>query len=107
MTKIKIGPFSWTVNDFCRGWIITGQTGSGKTVCAIKTIMSALFKDCPNWGGVIVDQKGQFYRIVEEIARNFKAKNKLVILDVNDETNKYNLLSYIFLVNRLSSFEFQ
>ena len=94
LTKIKIGPFSWTVNDFCRGWIITGQTGSGKTVCAIKTIMSALFKDCPNWGGVIVDQKGQFYRVVEEIVKNFKARNKLIILDINDETNQYNLLSY-------------
>ncbi len=95
LTKIKIGPFSWDVNDFCRGWIITGQTGSGKTVCAIKTILAALFRDCPNWGGVIVDQKGQFYRITEEIANNFNMSEKLVILQLGERAkHQFNLLSY-------------
>ena len=95
LTKIKIGPFSWTVNDFCRGWLITGQTGSGKTVCGIKTIMSSLFKDAPNWGGVIVDQKGQFHKVVNEVAQNFKSTDKLIMLEVGPEAkNKYNLLSY-------------
>ena len=46
---ITVGPFEWTQNDFCRGWLITGQTGSGKTVCAIKTIITSLFRDCPEW----------------------------------------------------------
>lgn len=93
--KIKIGPFAWTVNDFCRGWLITGQTGSGKTACAIKTILHALFKDCPDWGGVVVDQKGQFYEIVAGIAKHYKCEEKLVILRVGDNPQaKYNLLSY-------------
>ncbi len=92
---ITVGPFSWSENDFCRGWLITGQTGSGKTVCAIKTIITSLFRDCPKWGGAIVDQKGQFYEVVREVAANFDAVNKLVVLRIGkDVENKYNLLSY-------------
>ena len=92
---ITVGPFEWTQNDFCRGWLITGQTGSGKTVCAIKTIITSLFRDCPEWGGVVVDQKGQFYEVVREVANNFEVAKKLIVLRVgNDAKNKYNLLSY-------------
>jgi len=92
---IKVGPFSWSENDFCRGWLITGQTGSGKTVCAIKTIITSLFRDCPKWGGAVVDQKGQFYEVVREVAENFDAVDKLVILRIEKGAKKkYNLLSY-------------
>jgi len=92
---IRVGPFKWTQNDFCRGWLITGQTGSGKTVCAIKTIITSLFRDCPDWGGAVVDQKGQFYEVIREVAANFKATDKLIVLRVGKDTqNKYNLLSY-------------
>lgn len=92
---ITVGPFEWTQNDFCRGWLITGQTGSGKTVCAIKTIITSLFRDCPEWGGAIVDQKGQFYEVVKEVASTFDMEEKLIVLRVgNDAKNRYNLLSY-------------
>ena len=93
--KIKVGPFKWTKNDFCRGWLITGQTGSGKTVCAIKTIITSLFRDCPEWGGAVVDQKGQFYEVIKEVASTFYMEDKLVVLRVGEDSqNKYNLLSY-------------
>ncbi|MDD5728520.1 MAG: type IV secretory system conjugative DNA transfer family protein [Victivallales bacterium] len=93
--KITVGPFSWTQNDFCRGWLITGQTGSGKTACAIKTIITSLFRDCPDWGGAVVDQKGQFHEVVREVADNFAAAGKLVVLRTGKNAkNKYNLLSY-------------
>jgi Type IV secretory system Conjugative DNA transfer len=93
--KITVGPFTWTQNDFCRGWLITGQTGSGKTVCAIKTIITSLFRDCPKWGGAVVDQKGQFYEVVREVASTFAVEDKLVVLRVRENAkNKYNLLSY-------------
>ena len=92
---IRIGPFCWTQNDFCRGWLITGQTGSGKTVCGIKNIITSLFRDCSDWGGAVVDQKGQFYKVVSEIAANFKVPEKLVVLRLGKNAkNKYNLLSY-------------
>jgi len=93
--KIAVGPFKWTKNDFCRGWLITGQTGSGKTICAIKTIITSLFRDCPDWGGAVVDQKGQFYELVRKVAATFDAEDKLVVLRVRENArNKYNLLSY-------------
>ena len=28
---VRLAGFSWTRDDFCRGWLITGDTGSGKT----------------------------------------------------------------------------
>ncbi|MFA6716712.1 MAG: type IV secretory system conjugative DNA transfer family protein [Victivallaceae bacterium] len=93
--EITVGPFSWTHNDFCRGWLITGQTGSGKTVCAVKTIITSLFRDCPEWGGAVVDQKGQFYEVVSEVAKRYGAAKKLVVLRTGKKAkNKYNLLSY-------------
>ena len=93
--EITVGPFSWTHNDFCRGWLITGQTGSGKTVCAVKTIITSLFRDCPEWGGAVVDQKGQFYEVVSEVAKRYGAAKKLVVLRTGKKAkNRYNLLSY-------------
>ena len=94
--KISIAGFKWTINDFCRGWLITGQTGSGKTACAIRNILHALFTDVPDWGGAVVDQKGQFYEIVAGIARHYNQSDKLVILRVGPEESpaRYNILSY-------------
>jgi len=34
--------------------------GCGKNVCDVKTIITSLFRDCPEWGGAVVDQKGHF-----------------------------------------------
>ena len=93
--KIKIENFAWSINDFCRGWLITGQTGSGKTACAIRTILHALFQNVPEWGGAIVDQKGQFYEIVAGTARHYGMEDKLCILRIGgDSLAKYNILSY-------------
>lgn len=94
--KIRIAGFTWSLNDFCRGWLITGQTGSGKTACAIRNILHALFSDVPDWGGAVVDQKGQFYEIVAGIARHYNLADKLVILRVGPEQSpaRYNILSY-------------
>ena len=94
--KISIAGFKWTINDFCWGWLITGQTGSGKTACAMRNILHALFTVVPDWGGAVVDQKGQFYEIVAGIAHHYHLENKLVILRVGPEESpaRYNILSY-------------
>lgn len=94
---INFAGLKWTINDFCRGVLITGQTGSGKTACAMRNILYALFRDVPNWGGAVVDLKGQFYEIVLEVAKRFKSEDKLIILRVDDTEQvkiAYNLLSY-------------
>ncbi|MEO6875454.1 MAG: hypothetical protein ABI222_11605, partial [Opitutaceae bacterium] len=49
---LRLGGFSWTLDDFCRGWLITGQIGTGKTSGAINTMLWQISRSCPNWGGV-------------------------------------------------------
>ena len=66
----RIKNFKWNLNDFCRGWLITGKTGSGKTASAIAHIIHQLFlrvnpkNGFKPWGGVAVDQKGNFFQII-------------------------------------------
>jgi hypothetical protein len=103
----KLKGFAWDSNDFCRGWLITGKTGSGKTTGAIMHLMRQVFLRCdgrengiPKWGGVAVDQKGDFWEIVEGFAKAFKREEDLVMLKTRRDENdappryKFNLLSY-------------
>ena len=104
----RLKGFNWDLNDFCRGWLITGKTGSGKTASAIAHILHQLFqrvkpeKGLKHWGGVAVDQKGNFFKIIEDIAGNYQQSERLVTLQVRPQNApknwkakyKYNLLSY-------------
>ena len=101
-TIIRFGKLKWDLNDFCRGWSITGRTGSGKTASAIMRILHQLFKNYINWGGLAVDEKGNFHEILTGISSHYKLKNKLINLQVRPEfapkewspKYKFNLLSY-------------
>ncbi len=57
---LRLGGFSWTIEDFCRGWLITGETGSGKTLGAVNAMLWGVSTNCPTWGGVCVDDKGLY-----------------------------------------------
>ena len=99
---VRFKNLSWNLNDFCRGWLITGKTGSGKTASAIMRILHQLFTNTPNWGGLVVDEKGSFFKILADVAENYKIKDKLITLQVRPDTAptnwtpkfKFNLLSY-------------
>ena len=58
---LRMGELKWSMDDFCRGWLITGRAGTGKTTAAINQMLWQVSKSCPNWGGVCVDDKGLYW----------------------------------------------
>lgn len=79
---LRLGGFSWTREDFCRGWLITGQIGTGKTAGAINTMLWQLTKNCPNWGGVCVDDKGVYWETLSRMLRHLGREDDLILLQV-------------------------
>ncbi|MES2309315.1 MAG: type IV secretion system DNA-binding domain-containing protein [Verrucomicrobiota bacterium] len=79
---LRMAGMEWTLEDFVRGWLITGKTGSGKTAAAICNIMKQLFENVPNWGGLCVDQKGLFYKILQKAAKSFGMEDRIILLKV-------------------------
>lgn len=79
---LRLGGFQWTLEDFCRGWLVTGQVGSGKTSGAINTMMWEVSKNCPSWGGVCVDDKGLYWETLTHMLRQVGRENDLILLQV-------------------------
>jgi hypothetical protein len=79
---LRLGGFSWTREDFCRGWLITGQIGTGKTSGAINTMLWQLCKNCPGWGGVCVDDKGLYWETLSKMLRQLGREQDLILLQV-------------------------
>jgi hypothetical protein len=76
---------TWNLEDFCRNWLITGRTGSGKTAAGIANIMAQLFEHVPGWGGLCIDQKGLFYRMLIKMASHFDREKDVVLLQVRPD----------------------
>jgi hypothetical protein len=83
---LRLGGFSWTLEDFCRGWLITGETGSGKTLGGINTLLWQVSKNCPRWGGVCVDDKGLYAETLAVMLERVGRKEDLLVLQVRPES---------------------
>ena len=81
-TVLKLGGFSWRLEDFCRGWLITGQIGTGKTTAAINTMLWQVSRNCPRWGGVCVDDKGLYWETLTPMLRHLGREKDLILLQV-------------------------
>jgi hypothetical protein len=82
---LRLGGYSWDIFSFCRGWLITGQVGTGKTVAAINTMLWQVSKNCPNWGGVCVDDKGVYWETLSGMLGNLGRKSDLILLQVRPD----------------------
>lgn len=98
---VRLHGFTWTREDFCRGWLITGDTGSGKTRSGITPLLYQVFQNDPHWGGLCIDDKGIYWETISEMARHFNRQNDLILLQVRPEAaghewtprHTYNLAS--------------
>lgn len=79
---LRLGGFSWRLEDFCRGWLITGQVGTGKTSAAVNTMLWQVSQRCPTWGGVCVDDKGLYWETLTPMLRHLGRENDLILLKV-------------------------
>ena len=84
-TILRIGGLKWTMDDFCRGWLITGRTGTGKTTAAINRMLWQVSKNCPTWGGVCMDDKGLYWETLSSMFRQLGRQNDLILLQVRPE----------------------
>lgn len=98
---VKFGNLEWDDRDFPRGWSITGETGSGKTEAAFKSLFIQLCLNRPEWGGVLVDQKGNLHEEMASILSDLQMSDKALLLKTRPRgaaedwvpVNKFNLLS--------------
>jgi hypothetical protein len=82
---LRLGGFAWTTEDFCRGWLITGETGSGKTLGGVNTMLWQVSRNCGNWGGVCVDDKGLYAHTLTAMLDRLGRREDLIVLEVRPE----------------------
>ncbi len=82
---LRLGGFSWSIEDFCRGWLITGETGSGKTLGGINTMLWQVSSNCRNWGGVCVDDKGLYAQTLSTMLTRLDRRQDLIVLEVRPD----------------------
>jgi type IV secretory pathway TraG/TraD family ATPase VirD4 len=79
---VRLAGFTWTRDDFCRGWLITGDTGSGKTRSGITRLLYQVCHNEPTWGGLCIDDKGIYWETLSQMARHFGREDDLILLQV-------------------------
>jgi type IV secretory pathway TraG/TraD family ATPase VirD4 len=82
---LRLGGLTWSMDDFCRGWLITGRPGTGKTTAAINQMLWQISKNCPTWGGVCVDDKGLYWETLSSMFRQVGRQDDLILLQVRPE----------------------
>ncbi|MDF9828541.1 hypothetical protein M2447_002665 [Ereboglobus sp. PH5-10] len=82
---LTLGGFSWSQNDFCRGWLVTGETGSGKTLSAINAMLWQVSRNCPRWGGICIDDKGLYWETLSAMFKHLGREDDLILLQVRPD----------------------
>jgi type IV secretory pathway TraG/TraD family ATPase VirD4 len=82
---VRLTGFTWTRDDFCRGWLISGDTGSGKTRSGITRLLYQVFQNEPTWGGLCIDDKGIYWETLSQMAKHFGRQDDLILLQVRPD----------------------
>jgi len=82
---VRLAGFTWSRDDFCRGWLITGDTGSGKTRSGITRLLYQVFQNEPTWGGLCIDDKGIYWETLSQMAKHFGRQDDLILLQVRPD----------------------
>ncbi len=82
----QFGRFRWRESEACRHWFVTGETGTGKTFF-FRRVIWQLCGNVPNWGGLVLDEKGVFVEILRGIFRNHpnKSEEDLVVIELRSD----------------------
>jgi type IV secretory pathway TraG/TraD family ATPase VirD4 len=77
---VQLLGMGWTLDEFLTHWVIVGRSGSGKTAGVIRTLFIQLMHSLPNFGCIAIDEKANFYKVLERICRANGRAEKLIVL---------------------------
>lgn len=92
---IRLGGMYWSREQFMTGWLITGRIGSGKTSSGIMQLLVATFRHLPDWGGLMIDDKGHTWELFDQTAKAHGRGEDVVVLRASEnefETVPFNLV---------------
>jgi hypothetical protein len=78
----QIGPWKWDIEEFCTHWLITGDTGAGKTSSGLNRLLISLTEHYPQWGALILDPKGVYWRTVQIMLNAAGRPDELAVLRI-------------------------
>ena len=77
---IRLSGKSFRMREVFTHFYITGRVGSGKTRACINGLLFQVFKRVPNWGGCVLDDKGDAHKDLSAFAAHAKRENDVVVL---------------------------
>lgn len=90
-TVCEIGGWKWDREQFCSHWFITGDTGIGKTSAGLNKILISLTEHCPQWGGLVLDPKGAYWRTVKTMLDAARCPDDFALLRIRSPLDTEDL----------------
>lgn len=72
----------WSLDDVLAHMLVIGRSGCGKTASIFRTILIQFAKNIPQWGAVILDDKGDLHHVVSNIFKALGITDRLIIVRV-------------------------